>query len=60
MIIDDAGKEQFVTDLYFVPANISLFADKELGFSESQQKKDGGKLLWGDATLDSNMPKIRR
>jgi hypothetical protein len=58
LIIDDAGKEQFVSDMYFVPANINLFGDKELGFSDNQ--KDDISLSWGNASLDSNMPNIRR
>jgi hypothetical protein len=54
------GREQLVSDKYFVPGNINLIADKELGFSESQNKRDGGNLLWGSASIDSNMPDIRR
>jgi len=57
---DDMGREQLVSDKYFVPGNINLIADKELGFSESQTKKDGGNLFWGSASMDSNMPDIRR
>lgn len=60
LIVDDSGKEQFVSDLYFIPASINLFADKELGFSENQQQKESNKLLWGDASLETNMPKLRR
>lgn len=60
LIVDDSGKEQFVSDLYFIPASINLFADKELGFSENQQQKENNKLLWGDASLETNMPKLRR
>lgn len=37
-----------------------LFADNELGFSENQQQRDGGKLYWGTANSDPNMPDIRR
>jgi len=60
LIIDDEGKEQFVSDLYFIPATINLFADKELGFSENQEQKENNKLLWGDASSEVNMPKLRR
>lgn len=60
VITDDTGREQLVSDKYFVPGNIQLFADKELGFSENQQKRDGGNLYWGGANIDSNMPDIRR
>lgn len=59
LIIDDAGNEQFVTDMYFIPASINLFADRELGFSENQQQKDEVNL-WGNASLETNMPNIRR
>jgi len=58
-IIDDTGKQQFVSDKYFVPVP-QLYADNELGFSESQQQRDGGKLFWGSANSDPNMPDIRR
>jgi hypothetical protein len=58
LILDDNNKEQFVSDIYFIPASINLFGDKELGFSDNSQKS-GANLLWGDATVDS-MPNIRR
>lgn len=60
LMLDDLGREQLVSDKYFVPGNIQLFADKELGFSENQQKRDGGNLYWGGANIDPNMPNIRR
>lgn len=59
-MIDDTGREQLVSDKYFVPGNINLFADRELGFSENQTQRDGGNLLWGNATLETDMPVIRR
>lgn len=58
-LIDDAGREQSVSDKYFVPANIKLLADAELGFSENVNKKEG-KLLYGDVYSDDNMPDLRR
>jgi hypothetical protein len=60
VIQDDTGREQAVSDAYFVPANINLIADRELGFSETQQEKDGGTLYWGNASSDPGMPDIRR
>jgi hypothetical protein len=60
LILDDKNKEQWVSDLYFVPSNINLFGDKELGFSDGPERSEGGKLLWGDASVDSSMPNIRR
>ena len=57
---DDTGREQLVSDKYFVPANVNLFADRELGFSQNQQQRDGGKLLWGGAQQEPDMPDIRR
>ena len=59
-MVDDAGKQQLVSDKFFVPANINLLGDRELGFSQTQQDRDGGKLLWGSATNDPGMPDIRR
>jgi hypothetical protein len=55
---DDAGREQTVSDAYFVPANISLFGDKELGFSESPRERDGGNLYWGGGS-GTDMPNLR-
>lgn len=60
VMLDDTGREQLVSDKYFVPGNIQLFADKELGFSESQQSRDGGNLYWGGANNEPDMPDIRR
>jgi hypothetical protein len=60
LMYDDTGREQMVSDKYFVPGNINLFADKELGFSHDQTQRDGGKLYWGDANNDLGMPDIRR
>lgn len=60
VMIDDTGREQLVSDKYFVPGNIQLLADRELGFSQSQQQRDGGKLYWGGANQEPNMPDIRR
>lgn len=59
VMLDDVGREQLVSDKYFVPGNTQLFADKELGFSENQQSRDGGKLYWG-GTSGSEMPEIRK
>lgn len=59
LILDDNNKEQLVSDIYFIPASINLFGDKELGFSDNNSQKSGANLLWGDATVDS-MPNIRR
>lgn len=60
VMIDDTGREQLVSDKYFVPGNVQLLADKELGFSQNQQQRDGGKLYWGGANPDPDMPDIRR
>lgn len=59
VIADDTGREQLVSDKYFVPANVNLFADRELGFSQNQQQRDGGKLYWGGANNEPDMPDIR-
>lgn len=56
---DDTGREITVSDVYFVPGNINLVADKELNFSESPEEKDGGNLYWGNA-IDNGMPDLRR
>jgi len=58
-IVDDVGREQNVSDIYFVPGNIKLLADRELGFSETQKARDGGKLNWAGAVETNDMPIIR-
>lgn len=60
LMVDDAGREQLVSDKYFVPGNINLLGDKELKFSESPSQRDGGKLYWGNANSGNDMPDIRR
>jgi hypothetical protein len=60
LMVDDAGRDQLVSEKYFIPANINLIGDKELGFSESPQQRDGGNLYWGGANAEQNMPDIRR
>jgi hypothetical protein len=59
-IIDDVGRQQNVSDIYFIPANVKLMADRELGFSETQKERDGGKLNWAGTVEDNSMPIIRR
>jgi hypothetical protein len=56
---DDLNREQRVSDIYFVPANVNLFADRELNFSESPKDRDGGTLLWGNASSEPGMPDLR-
>lgn len=58
-IVDDMGRPQNVSDVYFIPGNIKLFGDKELGFSETQTQREGGKLNWSGAVHDDAMPNIR-
>lgn len=59
-IVDDVGRQQNVSDIYFIPANVKLLADRELGFSETQKERDGGKLNWSGAIEDNSMPVVRR
>ncbi len=59
LVTDDLGRDQTVSDTYFVPANINLFADRELNFSESPQEREGGKLFWGNASVDPSIPDLR-
>lgn len=60
LMVDDTGREQLVSDKYFIPGNINLFGDKELGFSQDQAQRDGGNLYWGSANNEPDMPDIRR
>ena len=59
LVTDDLGRDQSVSDIYFVPANVNLFADRELNFSESPQEREGGKLFWGNASVDPSIPDLR-
>lgn len=58
VMLDDTGREQLVSDKYFVPGNIQLFAG-ELGFTEGPTERDGGKLYWGGANKENDMPDVR-
>lgn len=55
-MIDDIGREMFVSDMYFVPVPV-LIADRELGFSNN--KKEADLLNWGSATNEPDMPDLR-
>lgn len=57
--IDDLGREQNISDKYFVNAEINLLLDRELGFSDTPDKREGGKLLWQGVENEPNMPKLR-
>lgn len=59
-MIDDLGREQTVSDKFFVPAKTQLLGDKELNFTESPKERDGGTLFWGNASSDNTMPDLRR
>lgn len=58
--VDDLGREQLISDEYFVPADSHLLLDRELGFSAGVDKRDGGTLNWGNAVRDDNTPVLRR
>lgn len=59
VIQDDAGRDQLVSDAYFVPANVNLFGDRELGFSESTKDREGGNLLYSGGSVADQMPNLR-
>jgi hypothetical protein len=59
LTVDDAGREQRISDKYFIPAEVNLVLDKEVGFSENVAKREGGKLRWDGMVEDPNMPKLR-
>ncbi len=58
-MVDDVGREQLISDKYFVPADVNLFGDKELRFSETPEQRDGGQLYWGGAAAEVDMPQLR-
>ena len=57
--VDDTGREQLISDEYFIPADAMLVADRELRFSETPESREGGNLLWGGAKREDNMPKLK-
>lgn len=57
-MIDDVGRQQLISDKYFIPANIDLAHDREAKFSENAAKSNSVNLLWGN-TVDDNMPNLR-
>lgn len=59
LILDDAGKNQFVPSEYFVPAKITLVGDKEVNFSAGSSPKESSNLYWGGAVMDTSMPDLR-
>ena len=59
LMLDDTQREQLVSDRYFVPGNVQLFAG-ELGFTQGPEQRDGGKLYWGGANQEPDMPDVRR
>jgi hypothetical protein len=59
-MFDDTGREQLVSEKYFIPANINLLGDKQLGFSQDISQKDEPKLYWGGVNNENNMIDIRR
>lgn len=57
-IVDDLGREIIVPDTYFIPAEVKLFADNELGFTKSSELND--RLLWGGLQTDEyDVPDLR-
>jgi hypothetical protein len=57
-VVDDRGQEVDLSDEFFVPAQMNLYADKELGFSKTARQSDGGTLNWQGA-YDDQIPDIR-
>lgn len=58
--IDDSGKERWIKDDYFVPANQRLFADKECGWSvEGRAMKVAPTLTFADE-LNGEMVDLRK
>lgn len=58
LILDDASKEQFVPDEYFIPASTSLIGDDSS--VSSPVRDEGPDLLWdGVVGVDSSMPNLR-
>ena len=59
-IEDDIGREITIVDDFFVPAQINLVADKELGFTKKQDIPSENLLFWNEMEEDATMPDIRK
>lgn len=57
LLRDDHGRELWAQDEHFVPAQMNLMADRELGFSKSGRRADNN-LKW-DGVLDGEIPNLR-
>lgn len=53
--VDDSGKERWIKDEYFVPANRKLVADEQCKFDEK-----GWPLEWNGLHIDTDVPDIRK
>lgn len=58
-IKDDRDREIEVSDIYFVPGDTQLLADRELGFSRNPAMSEGGKLDWGGVIQNDDVPRLR-
>jgi hypothetical protein len=57
LIHDDHGRELWAQDEHFVPAQMNLMADRELGFSNSGRRADNN-LKW-DGVIEGEAPSLR-
>lgn len=53
--VNDRGVDVWVADDYFIPAEINLYHDRELGFTKKETK-----LVWQDAATYENIPNVRK
>lgn len=57
--VDDLQRQVDISELYFVPAQVGLLGDRELGFSRPVVPQEGGKLRW-EGVVDDKIPDVRR
>ncbi len=57
LLKDDHGRELWAQDEHFVPAQMNLMADRELGFSRSGSRQDNN-LKW-DGMINDQAPTLR-
>ena len=57
-VVDDENKDVQVADSNFIPGQINLYGDRELGFSNKSKYKSN--LLWEGSSIESGMPNLRK
>ncbi len=59
VVMDDNGMQQEVSDEFFIPTTMELFADRQLGFTKPPPSREhGGNLKW-EGVINDDVPDVR-